>query len=83
MKTQVFQSVHIPTNALPDTVHMQKLLHVSASGSYYDKGVRANLLIYVLFKVISLIKNQLLKYIKCIKYKKLIYIKIYDILIKH
>ena len=50
MNTQVFQSVHFPTNAIHDTVsttqfmiqypqHMQKLLHVLAAGSYYDKGV--------------------------------------------
>jgi len=60
MNTQVFQSVHFPTNAIHDTVsttqfmiqypqHMQKLLHVLAAGSYYDKGVWSDLLIYVLF----------------------------------
>jgi len=41
---------------------------VSSSGRYYNIGVRANLLIYVLFMVISLIKTLFTKSILHISY---------------
>lgn len=55
------KSIHFPTNTLCDTIYITGVrtttslsTQVASSRSYYIKGVRTNLPIYVLFTVISL-----------------------------
>ena len=85
-----FESIYVPTNALRDTIYIIHTenatcfdIQVPSSRSYYDKVVRANMLVYVLFIVIGLSKNQLLKYINCTKYIKSISLIIYSVLTIH
>ena len=57
------QSIYFPKSSLRDSLHITHITStcfstkVPSSVSYYNIGVRANLLIYVLFIVISLIKT--------------------------
>jgi hypothetical protein len=65
--------IYFPTNALHDTTYTTHIktpmyfgTEVPSSGNYYNKCVCANLLIYVLFIFIILIKTSVVKYIKYI-----------------
>jgi len=65
---QTIFSVYFPTNALCNITHLIHLktptcfgTQVPSSGSNYKISVRANMLIYVLFIIISLIKTSVVK----------------------
>jgi len=56
--------MYFPTYALHNSIYTTHIKtptcfssQVPSSGSYYNKGVQANLLIYALFVVLSLIKS--------------------------
>ena len=70
------QSVHFPTNAFHNTTYLTHIkpptcgTQAPSSGSYYNKGISANLLI-CLFIVISLIKTSIVKIYKMYKIYKI------------
>jgi len=59
------QSIYFPKSSLRDTLYITHVIStcfgtkVPSSGSYYNIGVQANSLIYILFEVISLNKHYL------------------------
>jgi hypothetical protein len=64
LKSRIILKSCFPTNSLQNTIHKARIktptcfgTEMPSSGSYYNKGVLANLLIYVLFIVIGLSKT--------------------------
>jgi hypothetical protein len=77
-RTHLLSSIHFPTNALCDTIYVTHIqiatcfgTQVQPSGSCCNKGVGANLIIYVLFIVISLMDTPVIKIQKMYKIHKI------------